>query len=76
MKAIVIEGKRFLKHAKWEKYFLSKAIARKVAFSKTARLYFENIIDSGLKKTGKPIVPIVVLISMEEPTFSLGYNNR
>ena len=67
-----MEGKRFLKHPSWDKYFPSKAIARKVALSKTARPYFENIIDSELKKTGKPIVPIVVerrSLDMEEDTY-------
>ena len=40
------DDKRFLKQANSHKLFPSKAIARKMALSKTARFYFEDIIDS------------------------------
>ena len=51
-----------------KKLFPSKPIAIKIALSKTARFYFEHIIDStisnqvGIERAslGNPIVPIAV----------------
>ena len=78
-KAMVIKSEQhFQKKKKLEQIVsYSKAIARTIARSKTARFNFEHIVDStlanqGYKRPGKPIVPIVVerrSLHMEEDSY-------
>ena len=61
-------------------FFLSKAIARKIALSKSTRFYFEDIIDSTWAnqrryRPGKPIVSIV-LFHMKRNDYPLNYKWR